>query len=118
MNTVTSNTNTMNYQRTRSNPRLILLCTVFGLFSLFSLWVMMDIGYFGIWEAGIASSGSVQILLDLVIACVIITSWLIQDAKSLGIKSAPWVIAIVLSGCIGILPYLIFREFKLPREEA
>jgi hypothetical protein len=81
-------------------------------FSLFSSWVMWQVGYVGIWQAGLVSSASVQILVDLVICCLIISSWMIGDARARGISPYPWLIAVLTTGSLAILVYLIFREHQ------
>ena len=81
-------------------------------FGLFSSWVMWGIGYMGIWQAGIESSGSLQILLDLAVCCLLICSWIKNDAKARGVNPYPWFIAVLTSGSLAILVYLIVREYQ------
>lgn len=94
------------------NLRSILLIAVLAIFGSYSTWLLFDIGYFAIWQAGVSSSGAIQILADLVIACVIISSWMIGDAKERGINVAPWLAGVLTTGTIAILAYLIVREFS------
>lgn len=98
-----------------STLRKTLLWIVLVSFSVFSTWVMWDIGYLGIWQAGIVSNGSLQILLDLGIACLIICSWIIGDARARGVNPVPWVIATFSIGTIAPLAYLLVREYQLER---
>lgn len=77
--------------------RKALLWILFVDFAAFSSWVMWDAGYLGIWQAGMASPASGQILLDLVIACVLISVWIKGDAESRGINPWPWMVAIALT---------------------
>lgn len=81
-------------------------------FGVFSSWVMWQIGYTGIWKAGITSSGSLQILLDLAICCLIICSWINTDARARNISPYPWIAAILSTGSLAILAYLIVREYQ------
>jgi len=92
------------------NIKRIALWVIFISFSVFSLWVMWNVGYAGIWQAGMESSGSFQILLDLVICCLIICSWMNADARSRDINPYPWFVAVASTGSIAILVYLIVRE--------
>lgn len=94
------------------NLRGILLIAILALFGGYSSWLLFDIGYFGIWQAGISSLGAIQILADLVIACLIISSWMIGDAKARGINVVPWLVGVLTTGTIAILAYLIVREFS------
>ena len=92
------------------NIKRIALWVIFISFSVFSSWVMWNVGYAGIWQAGMESSGSFQILLDLVICCLIICSWMNADARSRDINPYPWFVAVASTGSIAILVYLIVRE--------
>lgn len=88
----------------------VILISVLIMFSLFSTWVMWQIGYSGIWLAGIDNPGSLQILLDLVIACSLICTWIYKDAKDRGSNPYPWMIGTVFAGSLVPLLYLIFRR--------
>jgi len=90
----------------------ICLWISFISFSIFSSWVMWNIGYMGIWQAGFESSGSLQILLDLAVCCLLICSWIKSDAKNRGINPYPWFVAVLTSGSLAILVYLIVREYQ------
>lgn len=93
------------------NTRLVLLIAILALFGSYSMWLLVDVGYFGIWQAGFTSASALQILLDLGIACLIISSWMIGDAKARNVVVWPWLIAVVTTGTLAILVYLITREF-------
>ena len=101
----------------RSNLRKPFLWLALTSFSAFSAWVMWEIGYLGVWQAGFVSSGSLQILLDLVIGCFLICSWMIGDAKARGLNPIPWVIAVGLTGTIAALAYLLVREYQLDQPD-
>lgn len=90
--------------------RLVILVTLFILFSAYSMWVMMTNGYVAIWQAGIASAGAFQILLDLIIACLLGCAWLVQDARKRNWVAWPWVFGVLVSGTLALLFYLIIRE--------
>ena len=91
--------------------RLILLIAILTLFGGYSLWLLLDVGYFAIWQAGFTSPSSLQILMDLVVACLIISSWMIGDARARGVMVWPWIVAVVATGTLAILLYLIVREY-------
>ncbi len=92
--------------------RKALLWTIFIGFTAYSTWVMWQVGYMGIWQGGFGTIGSTQVTLDLVIACLLISSWMIGDAKARGVNPYPWIAAVVVSGSIAILAYLVVREHK------
>lgn len=92
------------------NPRQLLLGAVLLAFCAFSLLVVGEVGYFGIWQAGFASNASLQILLDLCIACGLGGLWLFGDAKQRGVAAWPWLLGVLALGSIGLLAYLFVRE--------
>jgi len=92
--------------------RKLLLWFIFIDFTIFSTWVMWQVGYVGIWQAGFESPASLQILLDLAICCVIFCIWMKRDAEARNINPYPWMAFVFTSGSIGVLAYLIAREYK------
>ena len=51
----------------------------------------LQVGYLGIFAAGFANPGSLQVLLDLVVACLLISSWMVIDARANGRNPWPYV---------------------------
>jgi hypothetical protein len=97
--------------------RKFLLWGMFIGFSLFSTWVLWEVGYFGIWQAGFTSAGGLQILLDLVICCFLIASWMKKDAESRGLNPYPWIIGTLFMGSISPLVYLLVREYSAKKPQ-
>ncbi len=93
---------------------LIVILVFFG---GFSTWVMWQVGYSGIWMAGFDNPGSLQILMDLVIACFLICTWIYQDAKRRGHNPYPWLIATFFAGSLAPLFYLILRGQESSKSE-
>lgn len=98
--------------------RKTILWTTLISFTLFSSYAMWQVGYFGIWQAGMASIGAWQILIDLSIACLIVMSWIIGDARKRGISAWPWIIATITLGSLALLSYLLWREYGETRGES
>lgn len=90
--------------------RTALLFVILLAFGAYSLYVMWDVGYLGIWRAGFADAASLQILLDLVITCLLISSWMIADARSRDLNAWPFVGVTLAAGSFGPLLYLLYRE--------
>jgi hypothetical protein len=90
--------------------RTALLSLILLAFGAFSVYVMWDFGYLGIWRAGFANAAALQILLDLVITCLLISSWMIADARAKGLKAWPFVGITLAAGSFGPLLYLLYRE--------
>jgi hypothetical protein len=79
-------------------------------FSAFSLWVMAQIGYLGIWQGGFANLGSTQITVDLVIACLIGIGFVARDCRARGQAWWPWALLTLVGGSIGLLAYLLWPK--------
>lgn len=92
--------------------RKLLLWVLFVDFFIFSMWVMWDVGYLGIWQAGMVSPASWQILIDLAMGCLLISSWIKGDAEQRGVNPWPWIVGTLLVGTLAPLMYLIVREYQ------
>ena len=90
--------------------RTALLALILLAFGAYSIYVMWDFGYLGIWRAGFANAAALQILLDLVITCLLISSWMIADARTKGLTAWPFVGITLAAGSFGPLLYLLYRE--------
>jgi hypothetical protein len=90
--------------------RTVLLVMVLLAFGAYSVYVMRDFGYLGIWRAGFADAAALQILIDLVITCLLISSWMIADARAKGLKAWPFVGITLAAGSFGPLLYLLYRD--------
>lgn len=92
------------------NPRIAALLILLGAFSALSLYAMYQVGYWGIWQAGLTDWGSAQILADLVVACLLIMGWMVTDARHRGLTVWPYLVVTLAAGCFGPLLYLLRRE--------
>jgi hypothetical protein len=79
-------------------------------FGAFSTWVVIDQGYFGFLALARHDAWGLQMLLDLVISCSFGIGWMVADARRRKIAVAPFVIATVLLGSIGLLAYVVRRR--------
>ena len=100
------------------NIRIALILAILAGFGAYSLYAMWQVGYLGIWQAGIANVGSLQVLLDLVIVCSLACFWMIGDARAKGLNPWPFVLITVAAGSFGPLTYLLYREFAGSRVAA
>ena len=75
-------------------------------FSLLSLYAVYQVGYIGIFDYHRHSPAGWQVFFDLVIACVLILTWLIPEAQRDGRNPWPYVVLTLLLGSIGPLLYL------------
>jgi hypothetical protein len=79
-------------------------------FGAYSLWVLTQVGYLGIWQAGFANSGSTQITLDLVLSSVLLMGFVIRDCRQTGRRWWPFALLTLVAGSFGTLAYLLFRK--------
>jgi hypothetical protein len=81
-------------------------------FTIFSVEVILQHGYFGFVELARSNAWGMQLLLDLSISLFFIGSWIRRDAKSRGIVALPYLIALPLLGSIAALAYFVHRALK------
>lgn len=93
---------------------LILALAAFGAFSTYVMW---QVGYLGIWQAGMSSLGAWQVLADLVIMSWIALGFIWRDARQTGRTVWPFALITLAAGSFGPLLYLLLKpsgrgEFK------
>ena len=88
--------------------RKILAIAILIPFTLLSGYAVLEVGYIGIFDYHRHSPAGWQVFTDLVIACVLILTWLIPEAKRNGINPWPWVAITLVLGSFGPLLYLAF----------
>jgi hypothetical protein len=91
-----------------------ILIAVLAAFGAYTLYAMFEVGYFGIWAAGFESVGSLQVLLDLVVACLLISSWMVIDARATGRNPWPYVLITLAAGSFGPLLYMLLAGQRAP----
>jgi hypothetical protein len=85
----------------------ILMLIPFSALSLYAIW---DVGYWGIFDYHRHSSAGWQVFTDLVVALVLVLTWLIPEAKKAGKNPWPWVALTLFLGSIGPLLYLALNK--------
>ena len=83
---------------------LILALAAFGAFSMFAMW---QVGYVGIWQAGLANWGAAQVLADLVLMSLVVLFLLHRDAQAQGRTLWPYALVTLAVGSFGPLLYLL-----------
>lgn len=79
-------------------------------FAALTAWALYDVGYLGIFAAGLSGPASMQILADLVILGGLACLWMIADARAHGTNPWPYVVITLLAGSFGPLLYLLARQ--------
>jgi hypothetical protein len=83
---------------------LILALAAFGAFTMAAMW---QVGYVGIWQAGLANWGAAQVLADLVMMSLVVLFFLQRDAQVHGRKLWPYALITLAAGSFGPLLYLL-----------
>lgn len=96
---------------TNMNWKVLLLIFVLADFGAYTAYAILEVGYLGIFQAGIANLGAGQIAFDLVIACGLACIWMIHDARERGTSAWPFVVITLFAGSFGPLLYLLRREW-------
>ena len=94
--------------------RLFSLVAVFAAFSIYTAIVVMNHGYTGFSELALTGGWGAQVFIDLCIALVLFTLWMVPDARQYGIPAWPYFLAILTTGSVGALAYLVHRTAKEP----
>jgi len=98
--------------------RLTVLVLLLAAFSLYTAQVVASDGLTGFLALALAEPWGGQMFVDLVIALVLFMVWMVGDARAHQIPAWPYVVAILATGSIGALAYLVHRETRLVRAPA
>ena len=86
--------------------RTVLLLAL-AAFGAFSMAAMYQVGYVGIWQAGLANWGAAQVLADLVLMSLVVLFFLHRDAQAHGRTLWPYALITLAAGSFGPLLYLL-----------
>ncbi|MGB8329068.1 MAG: hypothetical protein WCE62_03000 [Polyangiales bacterium] len=92
--------------------RLFSLVALFAAFSIYTALVVVDHGYIGFVDLALTGGWAAQIFIDLCIALLLFILWMVGDAREHGISAWPYVVAILTTGSVGALAYLVHRTAK------
>ena len=94
--------------------RLFSVIAVFAAFTIYTTMVVLDHGYTGFIELAMTGGWAAQVFIDLCIALILFAVWMIPDARERGIPAWPYFLAILTTGSVGALAYLVHRTAKEP----
>jgi hypothetical protein len=94
--------------------RLFSVIAVFAAFTIYTTMVVLDHGYTGFIELAMTGGWGAQVFIDLCIALILFAIWMIPDARERGIPAWPYFLAILTTGSVGALAYLVHRTAKEP----
>ena len=100
------------------NKRFLVLLLVLVVFLGYTVYVIVarDVSLFAYLGALRPNSWATQILIDLYIACALLSVWMIKDARARGRSVAsvlPFLFLTLLLASMGPLLYLLFRERQM-----
>ena len=84
-----------------------LLITVTAAFSAFTFWVIAQTGLVGFYEQLLRTPAGWQVFADIVIALVLVLTWMWRDAADSARRFWPYAILTLTLGSIGPLLYLL-----------
>ena len=79
-------------------------------FSVLTWYAIAEVGYIGLLDYHRHSPAGWQVFVDLVIALVLLMTWLFPEARRAGRNPWPWFFITLFMGSIGPLLYLILAE--------
>lgn len=81
-------------------------------FAAITAYALATVGYMGIVSYHLPSPAGWQVLADLVVALVLVCSWMIVDARKKGRSVLPYLIATIFLGSFGPLAYLLLAPSR------
>ena len=81
-------------------------------FSVLTVYALSQVGYVGLIDYHRHSPAGWQVIVDLIIALVLVLTWMIPEAKKEGRNPWPWVVITLFLGSIGPLLYLAVHGKK------
>lgn len=87
----------------------ILLGVTSAVFLAQTFRVLTGIGFVGFFESANLNDATRLMFLDLLIALVLVTVWIRQDAQATGRRFWPFAVLTLLLGSAGPLAYLVVR---------
>lgn len=93
------------------NKRTLAILLLIPFLAL-TVYSVAQVGYLGLFEYHLHSPAGWQVFTDLVIALLLVLTWLVPEAKREGRNPWPWVVATLFLGSIAPLAYLAFNKVK------
>jgi hypothetical protein len=100
---------TSNKEMIMSHKRTLALLILIP-FTLLTVYAIQQVGYIGLLDYHRHSPAGWQVFTDLVIALLLVLSWMVPEARRAGHNPWPWVVVTLFLGSIGPLLYLVFAK--------
>lgn len=92
----------------------IALVLVTVAFAALTGWLLLRIGFVGCWKELLSTPLGWQVTADVVIALLLVTSWMRRDARATGRRFWPYLAVTLALGSLGPLLYLVLRRSSAP----
>jgi len=96
----------------RRTKRLALLGLLWIVHGVVSALAVTNVGFVGILQLAVANWGAGQVTSDLVVALLLVNTWLLLDGRKQGIPAWPFVLASFAVGSFAPLAYLTWRTLR------
>lgn len=100
---------------TKVPRKTVLLCVLFAVHGAVTLRAMQEMGYAQLFAFAFSTWPAAQIFSDLTVSILLVTSWMLADARKTGRNAWPHVAATVAVGSFAPLTYLLVGELKRRR---
>ena len=90
--------------------RYVLILVLIG-FSALTVQALMDHGYIGLILWHFTSTAGMQVIADLVLACLMASYWMYRDAEASGRNPWGYIALTLVLGSFGPLLYLLVGAF-------
>lgn len=101
-----------------SSSRLFALIALYSVHTAITIRTLMDYSLMGLLQQAFINWGTGQIFSDLVFALVVVSFWLVADARERKVAAWPWILGTMIFGSLSPGLYLIVRERALLRPAA
>ena len=75
-----------------------------------SAWALFEHGYLALWRLPFQDSGTLQMFCDLAVGMLLVSVWMVRDARKRQVRVAPFLVLTVAAGSLGPLLYLLRLE--------
>ncbi|MEO0391119.1 MAG: hypothetical protein AAF218_09290 [Pseudomonadota bacterium] len=89
-----------------TSARISVISVLALLFFAFSLWTVAEDGLIMFWTNHTANLAGNQVWFDLLIAVCVGFYLIAPRARAVGMRLAPWAVAVGMTACIALLPML------------
>ncbi|MEM9529858.1 MAG: DUF2834 domain-containing protein [Pseudomonadota bacterium] len=88
------------------SKRQLLATALLIPFTFLTVYALSQVGYVGIFDYHRHSPAGWQVFTDLVIALILVLTWLVPEARRAGRNPWPWVLGTLFLGSLAPLLYL------------